>query len=180
MQLTIPMNAMKIAEKIVGLEVIKIDNENTLKAAMENIKTQKLWQKEFDDFIEPQRQELRKPLDLFLKDIKSIRDSGNDWEYQQKQEIGRYIKSKAELEENVKVKTEFVKAQTKYKPIAKMVDKIMFIEAALTSGNIGSINSIFEINQSKLNTFCKDNEIDGVKKLFPGLEVRMEIDITTR
>lgn len=83
--------------------------------------------------------------------------------------------------ETMKAKTGFASSTVKMKPAPTITDKVMFLDALMTSGNAAFINLIFDkVNESQLKKFCEAMKIDGAGKKFPGLAVEMVADVKVR
>lgn len=76
--------------------------------------------------------------------------------------------------EQAKARSEFVSSNVKLKAKGVITDRLEFISALASSGNVGWINLIFEkYNETKLNDFLKAQGVDGEKSTFPGVAVEM-------
>jgi hypothetical protein len=199
---SLPMEAVKLEKEILDIDIIQVEDDRTNIAASENLKIVSAYYKEFVELLEPKRVELRKPLDDFLSMKKMACDRIDEWIKNQKLTIGKYgqeiIRKENERKRldliaqnelrgearelqpvtEARAHSEFVKSKVKEKPEATITDLAIFVSTLLSTGNIAYLKMIFDKpNISKLNQFCKLEEINGRDKNFPGLSVEMVPDI---
>lgn len=203
--IVLPQTAIEIENKVLNLPVISVIDEKTNIAGNEQLKSMKIYRDEFIEALEPRRKELREPLDLFLALKKCALAVMNNQIDAQEKQIGLYGQEMIRKENERKAleltiqnelkgedkqfqpitesrsHSEFVKGKVKEKPDASISDLAVFIQGLLDSGNIAYLKMIFDKpNISKLNAFCKLENIDGRNKEFPGLIVNMVPDVSTR
>lgn len=115
--------------------------------------------------------------------IKAEQEKANEEAAEKAKECGEVpapVQKAVEITQS-KTKSSFVSLGVKMKPDANITDLTKFIEALVTSGSDDWIKLIFpKYSESELKKFCIAKDIDGIKKTYPGLNVKMVPVVGTR
>jgi hypothetical protein len=177
LNLVIPQAACDLAEKIMSMLFVEVIDDKTKQDASDQLKAHSSYVKEFLAIIEPIKKEIKAPGVAFDKALKPITDMIKDWETRQKQSLGKFMLEN----ENEKTRTFYSQSSVKEKVSARIIDFATFAETLLQNGQRGAFEMIFsDYNESKLNLWCESQGIDGIKSLYPGLEVKIVAKINNR
>jgi hypothetical protein len=200
-----PEEAIKLKEKIMSIQIIPVVDDHTNIKGCEQLKTIKLYKKEFEELLEPARKDLRKPLDDFLSLKKDACDQIDEKIKNQTDYIGSFGQEiirkenerkaleltmqnelKGETKEfqpitEARAHSEFVKSKVSEKPDAHITDLVVYAQTLLSSGDLTTFRLVFDKpNIVQVNKQCKRDGIDGREKSFPGLSVTMVPDVKQR
>ena len=182
----ISSQAMNILNNIRSHPIIEVTDEFSKKITIEDLKSEKILRKVFEEIIDFEKKIYYEPYKTFLDIIKPINDELDLREKTRKTSLGKYeLKLKEKLNHDnenldiqvMKSKTEFASSTTKEKAVASITDVLVFITCLIETGKASKIRVIFDkINQSELNRFCKEENITA----FPGLNIEIIPDVRIR
>jgi hypothetical protein len=169
--------AHDLAVKISEMKIIEVFDEQTEKSASDQLKVRAIYEKEFNDLIDPVKKELKRPGSEFDAMLRPVYQMFKDVKEAQSQTLGKY-----QVEKTIQAaKTGFSTSKSKLVPEAVIIDIAVFIEANVSAGRVDELTEIFpRWNETALRKYCERHKIDGEKAGYPGLEVCMVPEVKTR
>lgn len=177
------VKAQEIKNLTIQVPIIKVEDEKTNIAALENIQYAKMKKFEIQQIVKPIKEEYYRPWKNITNIETKVLSEIDNWIKSQEKESIEYQKQiKAQLEaENQKVdalktKSEWVSSQFKPEMIVVVTNIAQLCETLLSTGQIAAISSIFKINESELKKYIKALGVDK----YPGVDIKFDYKITTR
>ena len=179
----LPVVADSIIANIDSIKLIKVIDERTNQAAIEQIKSAKLLINEFEEAIDWKRKELYEPYKQFLDRKKEVIDKINEFMKQQKKEVGSWeLKKMKDMDsDKAKTKTSFATGTTTMKHEYSIKDNLIFICTLLENNEEGWIEAIYDSpNKAMVKAFVEFKKLDNTTNGYPGMVRVLKADVKVR
>lgn len=166
----LPKEAHEIADMIKHLKIVAVVNDETLKAASDNVKLASKSKKQFEELAKKSDyyQHHYTALEKYYSLTKPIKDAIDAFSNAHEHEIGQWELANRENETQKSIaQSEYSKVTTKFVPETRITDTLLFITTLIEMGKSEWVKRIFTVDEKNLLEFSEIMELSE-KKGFPG------------